>query len=126
MNIYFKMYEYSIESNGWNAIDVTEIIGDTIKRSGFQNGLAHVFTPEKRCMVILIEYEPNLLYDLEEFMEKYKGSPGVLEGLLGKSVVAPFIRGSLDIGIFKRIVFIDFSRSSGEKEVIISIEGSYD
>jgi len=34
------MYEYSIESNGWNAIDVTEIIGDTIRRSCFQNGLA--------------------------------------------------------------------------------------
>jgi len=126
MSVELRMYTYSFESNGWNAVDITDVVEEITRNSGLRKGLVHVFTPEKKCMVVFIEYEPSLLSDLEEFMEKYMGSPGVLEGLLGKSIIAPFIGGSLDIGVFKRIAFIDFSRSSGKKKVIIVIEDLHD
>ncbi len=123
MDMVVRVYEYTVESSGWNAFDITSVVEEIVKETGLEKGLVHVFTPESKCIVLFIEYEPNLLSDLEDFMNKYMCSPSVLEGLLGKSVTAPFIKGSLEIGVFKRIVFIDLSRSSGEKRVVITIEG---
>ena len=52
---------------------------------------------------------------LKKFMEKYIECPGILEALLGKGIAAPFIERSLDIGVFKRIVFIDISKEAGKR-----------
>jgi len=50
----------------------------------------------------------------------------VLEGLFGKSVVLPVIDGTIDAGVFKRIVFIDISEEEGSKEVLVGFEGVHD
>jgi len=48
MNIELKTYKHIVETKGWNAIDLTEIVEDIIKKTKLVKGLAHVFIPEKK------------------------------------------------------------------------------
>ena len=50
-------------------IDLTNRIKEIVKRSGVQNGLAHIFAPHATGIIVLIENEPNLLKDIKSFLE---------------------------------------------------------
>ena len=76
MNIELKTYKHIVETKGWNAIDLTEIVEDIIKKTKLVKGLAHVFIPEKKCIITFTEYEPNLPYDLEKIHGKIYRMPG--------------------------------------------------
>ncbi|MCS7111494.1 MAG: hypothetical protein RMI45_06390, partial [Ignisphaera sp.] len=56
-----KIVRMILESSGYTAMDITGYVNEVIKSHGVAHGLAHIFTPEKRCSVTLIEYEPELL-----------------------------------------------------------------
>ena len=116
-----------IDSNGYTAIDLTDKIVDWLRENKARKGFVTVNAPGKGCIVTLIEYESNLLRDLEEFLAKHGGQKKiVLEGLFGKSIVLPVIDGDVDAGVFKRIVFIDISGEEGSKEVLVGFEGVHD
>ncbi len=116
-----KMY---IDSNGYTAVDITDKVNEWLKKIMAKNGFVTVYTPSKNCIITLIEYESNLLSDLEDFLAKHgEQRKLVLEGLFGKSIVLPVINGAVDTGVFKRIVFIDVSEEKGSKEVLLGFEG---
>ncbi len=116
-----------IDSNGYAAIDITDTITDWLRKNKAKRGFVTINAPEKGCIVTLIEYESNLLSDLEEFLARHgEQKKIVLEGLFGKSVVLPVIDGTIDAGVFKRIVFIDISEEEGPKEVLVGFEGVHD
>ncbi len=116
-----------IDSNGYTAIDITDTITDWLRKNKAKRGFVTINAPGKGCIVTLIEYESNLLSDLEEFLARHgEQKKIVLEGLFGKSVVLPVIDGTIDAGVFKRIVFIDISEEEGPKEVLVGFEGVHD
>lgn len=112
-----------IKSTGWEAIDLTDNVNELIIKRNIKQGLVTIYTPNKHSHIILSEYEPNLLNDLESFLKEFTSEKIIIDGLFGKSVVLPIINYELDIGIFKRIIFLDVSRESGDKEVVIVFEG---
>ncbi len=116
-----------IDSNGYAAIDITDTITDWLRKNKAKRGFVTINAPGKDCVITLIEYESNLLSDLEEFLARHgEQKKIVLEGLFGKSVVLPVIDGTIDAGVFKRIVFIDISEEEGPKEVLVGFEGVHD
>ncbi|MCD6195500.1 MAG: YjbQ family protein [Staphylothermus sp.] len=116
-----------INSNGYTAIDITDTITDWLRKNKAKRGFVTINAPRKGCIVTLIEYESNLLSDLEEFLARYgEKKKIVLEGLFGKSIVLPVVDGAIDAGVFKRIVFIDISEEEGPKEVLVGFEGVHD
>ena len=116
-----------INSNGYTAIDITDTITDWLRKNKAKRGFVTINAPGNGCVITLIEYESNLLSDLEEFLARYgEKKKIVLEGLFGKSVVLPVIDGTIDAGVFKRIVFIDISEEEGSKEVLVGFEGVHD
>lgn len=117
----------TVYSNGYTAIDITDNIIDWLKKNRAKKGFVTINAIGKGCVVTLIEYESNLLSDLEEFLTKHgEQKKIVLEGLFGKSIVLPVINGDIDAGVFKRIVFIDISGEKGSKEVLVGFEGIHD
>ncbi|WFO74743.1 YjbQ family protein [Desulfurococcaceae archaeon MEX13E-LK6-19] len=116
--------EKKIDSPGYTAIDLTPIVVEVVGSYGLVDGIILAHAPESRTIVTMIEYEPELLKDLEDFIEKLE-SPAVAEALLGKSVAIPVENGELSQGVFKHIVFIDLSRVKGEKRVVFVLEGSF-
>ena len=120
-----KVFKLTVGSNGYEAIDLTENVKEVVLNSGLINGVTVVHTPSRYCSVTMIEYEPELLADLEEFISKCRGLSGIGEALIGKSVIVPVVNSELRLGTFKRVVWIDFSKVSGDKEVVVVLEGIF-
>jgi len=111
-------------SSGYTAVDLTKTIEEVLRSRGFKTGIVTVYSPEEHVIITLIEYEPNLLSDLENFIKRYSTSyESVLEALLGKEVTVPAVNGVLDLGTFKKIVMVDLSHKEGLKKVYVAIEG---
>lgn len=127
MSMDVKIYRIILSSSGYTAQDVTGYIAKVVSDSGISKGIAVVYTNEDGCSVVEIEYEPELLADLEQLLKEL----GCMERnlcnvILGRSVVIPIINRSLFLGRFKNIVFIDTSNKAGDKSLVIAVEGLFE
>lgn len=116
--------EKEISSPGYTAIDLTPLIVETARSHGLVDGIIIVYTPEPRTIVTMIEYKPELLRDLEDFISRLE-NPVIAEVVLGKTVAVPVENKELAQGVFKHVVFIDLSRVKGAKKVVLVLEGSF-
>ncbi|RLG86225.1 MAG: hypothetical protein DRO39_03715 [Thermoprotei archaeon] len=127
MPLGLRLARLTLDSPGYTAEDLTPAVLGLIRRQRLTNGVVTLYAASPGTAVVLIEYEPELLKDLEELIASLGGrSPVVSEALLGKEASAPVVRGSLETGRFKNFVFIDLSRSPGEKEVVAVLEGVFE
>ncbi len=112
-------------SEGYMAIDLTGDVKDFIDRNKLKDGLLYLSSREPGVVVTLIEYEPNLLRDLEKLLELVSsyGRRYVAEAILGKTAILPVINGDIYGGVFKHPVLIDLSKEPGSKEVLLLYEG---
>ncbi len=121
-----KIVKMMLESNGYVAMDITGHVSSIAKTHLLSNGFIHVFTPERGCSIVLIEYEPELLADLEEFLKRIGCIDAELcDAVVGKGSIVPVVNGLLFTGQFKKIVFIDTSKTIGEKTVVLTLEGIF-
>lgn len=119
--------------------DVTEKMREIIKKSNIQNGLASVFALGSTAGMTTIEYEPNLIKDLQEFFEKIiphdekyhhdetwgdnNGFSHLRASLLGPSLVVPVANGELTLGTWQQIVFINFDNRPRKREILVQVIG---
>jgi secondary thiamine-phosphate synthase enzyme len=120
-------------------IDVTGMVEDVIRKFRMKNGIVTVFVPGSTGALTTIEYEPGLLQDLPNAMEKVapksypyehekrwhdgNGHSHVKASLIGPSLTVPFIEGSLTLGTWQQIVFIEFDVRSRSRDLIVQIIG---
>lgn len=126
MGLDLRVYRVNINSPGYMAQDISGHVARVISESGISRGIAVVYTNEEGCSVIEIEYEPELLADLEQLLKDLGCiDKDLCDVVLGKSVTIPIVSGSLFLGRFKNIVFIDTSRKAGDKSLVIVVEGLF-
>ena len=62
---------FTVSTNGFNdIIDITNSVQENINKSRFSEGNVLVFVPGATAGITTIEFEPGLLKDYPEFMEK--------------------------------------------------------
>ena len=121
-----RVYKVSMESPGYTALDITAHVSEVVREAGLQKGLAVVYSAEEDCAVIEIEYEPNLLLDLETFLKRIGCVDArVCDIVLGRSAVIPVVNISLFLGQFKNVVFVDLSKKPGNKSLVVVLEGIF-
>ncbi|MEM1644310.1 MAG: YjbQ family protein [Ignisphaera sp.] len=121
-----KIIKIKIESPGYTAVDITPYIKEIIDKNQLDKGIALVYSSEKNSIITEIEYEPELLSDLEVFLQNIGCiDKGLCDVVLGRSIVVPIINNHLFLGQFKNIVFIDLSRNAGEKSIVVALEGIF-
>ena len=125
MTLDLILHKISVKTNGWTAMDLTEDIQRIVYEKKLKHGVVTVFTPSKNVVVTTIEYEPQLLGDLESLIKKLGGPSSIVEALIGKTTTIPVVNSNLETGTYKRIVLIDLSNEPGDKEVVIVLEGIY-
>ncbi len=125
MTLDLILHKISVKTNGWTAMDLTEDIQRIVYEKKLKHGVVIVFTPSKNVVVTTIEYEPQLLGDLESLIKKLGGPSSIVEALIGKTTTIPVVNSNLETGTYKRIVLIDLSNEPGDKEVVIVLEGIY-
>jgi len=129
---------FKTRGNG-HIIDITDNIRKKIVASGIQSGTVTVFTPSATSGLTTIEYEPGLLQDLPDFMEKilpssvpYKhdqtwhdgnGFSHLRAALIGPDITIPFTHGKLHLGTWQQVVFLEFDNRGRDRNVVLQIIG---
>ncbi|MBD3287893.1 YjbQ family protein [candidate division KSB1 bacterium] len=120
-------------------IDITPEIRASLKNSKLRSGTLTVFISGSTAGVTTIEYEPGLLKDLPEALEKIapqdkryhhddtwgdgNGFSHVRAAMVGCSLTVPFTEGRLLLGTWQQVAVIDFDNRSRQREVVVQIMG---
>jgi len=119
--------------------DLTHTVSQKLSDHGLKNGTVTIFTPGSTGGLTTIEYEPGLVEDFSELMERIipsnvtyhhdarwgdgNGFSHVRASLLGASLTVPFSKGSLSLGTWQQIVFIDFDNRSRSRTILLQFIG---
>lgn len=129
-----------VHTEGFNdIIDITGMVQNNLDKSEFSEGNVLVFVPGATAGITTIEFEPGLLKDYPEFMEKIipsdknyhhdmtwhdgNGFSHVRAALQGASFQVPFKDGELLLGTWQQIILVDFDNRGRNRKVITQITG---
>ena len=120
-------------------IDLTDKVQDIVSKSGIENGLACIFVAGSTAAITTVEFEPGLVKDLNETMDRLypkgidyehhkrwgdgNGHSHVRASLLGPSLTVPIVDGKLLLGTWQQIVFLEFDNKPRSREVTVQIVG---
>jgi secondary thiamine-phosphate synthase enzyme len=120
-------------------IDVTSRVQEEVAKEKIQRGLATVFVSGSTAGLTTMEYEPGLIKDLKEFVErsipsdkKYhhddrwgddNGFSHLRASLFGPSLQIPIESGRLVLGTWQQIVLLDFDNRPRMREIVVQIMG---
>ena len=120
-------------------IDITGEIQNSIDKSKLKDGIICIFVPGSTGTLTTIEYEPGLMKDLPQALEKIapkgihynhhetwhddNGHSHVRASLMGPSITVPFRNKKLIHGTWQQIVFVELDTSPRNREIIVQIVG---
>ncbi len=131
---------FSLSTAGFtDIVDISDKVVAVLERSGIENGLVTVFCPGSTGAVTTIEYEAGVLKDLRDAVERIvpsgiayehdrrwgdgNGFSHVRAALMKPSLTIPLIKGSLTLGTWQQIVFIDFDNRARQRDIIVQVTG---
>lgn len=132
--------ELELRSTGeGDAFDVTKEVAAAVDRSGVREGLALVFVPGSTAAVTTIEFEPGVVRDLQQAIERLaprgaryahdaawgdgNGYAHVRSALVGPSLAVPVADGRLVLGTWQQIVVLDFDNRPRRRRVVVQVQG---
>ena len=135
-----KTKEFSIHTRGeGDILDVTRAVADAVVETKLKNGIVTVFVPGSTGALTTIEYEPGLLKDFPNLLERVapkdlvyehekrwhdgNGHSHVRASLIGPSLTVPFANGRLTLGTWQQIVFMELDVRSRARNLILQIMG---
>lgn len=120
-------------------IDITAKVQEQVKKEQVQKGLVTLFVPGSTAALTTIEYEPGLVQDLKELVEKLipsglryhhddrwgddNGFSHLRASLFGPSLQIPIEGGRLALGTWQQIILVDFDNRPRTREVTVQIMG---
>jgi secondary thiamine-phosphate synthase enzyme len=138
MQVISKSIKIMTKGEG-DIIDLSDKLNSVIRASGLKNGNVTVFVPASTAAVTTIEYEPGLLKDLPNALERIapkdieyehekawhdgNGHSHVRASILGQSLTIPFIDGKPVLGRWQQVVLIELDIRDRERTVIFQIIG---
>ncbi|RJR30540.1 MAG: YjbQ family protein [Desulfobacteraceae bacterium] len=139
--VFGKMF--SLKTRGFSDVkDITGEVGRIVSESGIGQGLAHVFVIGSTASVSTIEYEPALVEDLREEMEKLipstqpsrhsrtwgddNGFSHLRATLMGPGMSVPVVEGKLLLGTWQQIVVIDHDNRGRNRKIHVQVMGERD
>ena len=132
--------EIKLQTDGpGDIIDITGKLAEAVRKSGMKVGTITAFVPGSTAGLTTIEYEPGLLKDLPELMEKMvpssrsyahdntwhdgNGFSHLRSALIGPDITVPFSGGKLLLGTWQQVVFLEFDNRARSRTVILQIVG---
>lgn len=129
-----------LDTKGFSdTIDITGKVERVVKDSGIKNGIITVFCSGSTGTITTIEFESGVVNDLKKAIEKlipsdipyehdYRWRDGngfshVRAALMKPSLTIPIVNGSMTLGTWQQIVFIDFDNRSRRRDIVVQITG---
>lgn len=135
-----KTKQLSIHTRGeGDILDITRDVAEVVAKTKFKNGIVTVFVSGSTGALSTIEYEPGLLKDFPNMLERIapknlvyehekrwhdgNGHSHVRASLIGPSLTIPFVNGRLTLGIWQQIIFMELDVRSRVRNLILQIIG---
>ncbi len=138
MKIDYKVLRINLDKD-FGHYDITSEVKRFVADAGIKNGLVVVAVKGSTGAITTIEYEPNLLKDYEELMERiapknksyhhtltwgdHNGFSHLRSSLQKTSLTIPVVSGKLFLGTWQQIMVINFDEVPREREVLIQVIG---
>jgi len=122
-----------------DVIKITDDVAAAVAQTGLSDGTVTLFVPGATGALTTLEYEPGVVHDLQELMDAItppdkhylhndylkdgNGHSHVRAGLVGPSLVVPFVDGRLTLGRFQNIVFCDFDARPRKRSIVAQVMG---
>jgi secondary thiamine-phosphate synthase enzyme len=119
--------------------EITAQISQIVRESQLKNGTVTIFCPSSTSALTTIEYESGCVNDLRRLFDEIippnreyahnarwrdgNGHSHVRAALLGPSLTIPFVEGSLTLGTWQQVIYIDFDNKSRQRELVLQIIG---
>ena len=129
---------FSTKNEG-HIVDITQQVQKAVLKSNLKDGIACVFVPGATGAVTTIEYEPGLLSDLPDALDRLfprdityqhelkwhdgNGHSHVRASFLGPSLAVPFKKKQLTLGTWQQIVFIELDNSARRRNLVVQMVG---
>ncbi len=138
MAVVTKYLNFNTKGNT-DIVDITDDVAMAVKDSGIDDGIVTVFAPGSTMAVTTLEYEPGLVFDLTQALERIapqgivyqhnerwhdgNGHSHVRASLLGQSESFPIIDGVVALGTWQQIICIDLDNRPRSRKLIVQIVG---
>jgi len=133
MKVVNESFKFSTQGE-IDLVDLTGKVQNIVSKSGVKNGLAHVFAPHATGILILTEYEPSLMADLKDALEKlipkrasYRHPSNAHSHLrsvfLCPDRTLPVIDGQVVLGTWQSLVFVETDVYPRQRTVIVQVIG---
>ena len=115
-------------------VDISSMVQDVVDRSGVKNGIAHVFAPHATGVLILTEYEPSLVADIKNVLERLVPRRGdyahpsnahshLRSMLFSPDKTLPIIDGEAIFGTWQSLVFVETDVYPRRRTIIMQAIG---
>jgi secondary thiamine-phosphate synthase enzyme len=132
--------EISVPSEGFSEIiDITGQVREFVAETGLTEGLVNVFAVGSTASVTTIEFEPALVADMAEALEKLwprdmptrhgktwgddNGFSHLRASFLGPNIAVPVHRGEPVLGTWQQIVVIDHDNTARQRRIFLQALG---
>ncbi|HUV09251.1 MAG TPA: secondary thiamine-phosphate synthase enzyme YjbQ [Spirochaetia bacterium] len=129
-----------IRTQGFSDItNITAEVGSVVSKSKIKNGLANVFVIGSTASISTIEYEPALVEDMKEQLEKLipsvmlsrhsqtwgddNGFSHIRSTFMGPGITVPVSGGAVVLGTWQQIVVLDHDNHPRLRKIHIQIIG---
>ncbi|MEE2822841.1 MAG: secondary thiamine-phosphate synthase enzyme YjbQ [Acidobacteriota bacterium] len=133
-------YTLHLSTQGYcDVLNITDEIQGHVAESTIKSGTVTVFVVGSTAGVTVVEYEPGLVKDLEEFFDKLapptrdyhheetwhdgNGFSHIRASILKPSLVVPIVNGKMRLGTWQQIVVLDFDNGPRTREVAVQVMG---
>ncbi|MBL7141623.1 YjbQ family protein [Patescibacteria group bacterium] len=132
--------EFILSTKGFSdVINITDQIEKALNKAKIKQGICLVFVQGSTAGITAIEYEPNLIKDWQEFIEKLipqnkkyhhdatwgddNGFSHIRASLIGPSISLSIDNNKLVLGTWQQIVVCDFDNRARQRKITIKIIG---
>jgi secondary thiamine-phosphate synthase enzyme len=125
-----------------DVVNITEEVRRLIKRSGINDGVAHIFVAGATAALTTIEFEPGAVADLKEAFSRLvpedleyahnarwgdgNGHSHIRAALLGPDITVPVRGGSPLLGTWQQIILVEFDTGSRNRKAHLTVMGDPD
>jgi len=120
-------------------IDITGMVARELGDSGITSGIVNIHVPGATGAISTIEYEPGLIKDFPDALERLvpkdlvyehhirwkdgNGHSHVRASMLGPSLTVPFNDGQMILGKWQQIIFCELDVRPRERRIVLQIVG---
>ncbi len=119
--------------------DLTEMVGRIVADSGIRHGTAHVFNVGSTGAIGTIEFEPGLLEDLPDVLDRLyppsrdygherawhdgNGHSHLQATTLGPEITVPVTDGRLALGTWQQVFHLECDVKPHTRRIVVTVQG---